>query len=91
MPKFMIKRDISGAGEMSPDELRSAAQTSCAVLRNIGPQIQWVQSFVTDNHIHCIYIAPDEETIIEHARQSGFPANQISRVQAIIDPMTAEA
>jgi cell division inhibitor SulA len=91
MPKYLIKREIPGAGNMSPQDLQGAAQKSCDVLQHLGPQIQWVQSYVTGDHIHCIYIAPSEEAIREHARQSGFPANKIMAVQAIIDPTTAEA
>ncbi len=91
MPKYLIEREIPGAGKMSPQDLRGAAQKSCGVLQDLGPQIQWVQSYVTGDNIHCIYIAPSEEAIREHARQSGFPANKIMEVKAIIDPTTAEA
>ena len=91
MPKYLIEREIPGAGNMSPQDLHSAAQKSCDVLTNLGSHIQWVQSYVTGDHIHCIYIAPSEEAIREHARQSGFPANKIMAVHAIIDPTTAEA
>lgn len=91
MPKYLIEREIPGAGDMSPQDLHGAAQKSCGVLRNMGPQIQWVQSYVTGDNIHCVYIAPNEEAIREHARQSGFPANKIMEVKAIIDPTTAEA
>lgn len=90
MPKYLIKREIPGAGNMSPQDLQGAAQKSCGVLQNLGPQIQWVQSYVTDNATHCIYIAPNEDAIREHAQQSGFPANEIMEIKAIIDPTTAE-
>ena len=90
MPKFVIEREIPGAGNLSPDELRGIAQTSCGVLGGMGPQIQWVQSYVTGDKVYCVYIAPDESMIREHARQGGFPANRISQVSSIIDPNTAE-
>lgn len=90
MPKFVIERELPGAGSLSTDELQGVSQTSCNVLQNLGPQIQWVQSFVTDDKIYCIYIAPDEEIIREHAEQGGFPANKISEVKTVIDPTTAE-
>jgi hypothetical protein len=90
MPKYVIEREIPGAGDMSPEQLQAVSQTSCGVLQNLGPQIQWVQSYVTGNKIYCVYIAPNEEMIREHARQGGFPANQISEIKAIIDPTTAE-
>ena len=91
MPKYVIEREIPGAGKLSSQELQSISQTSCGVLRDLGPEIQWVQSFVTDNKIYCIYIAPDEEIVRKHAQQGGFPANQISQVRSVIDPTTAEA
>jgi predicted Rdx family selenoprotein len=90
MPKFVIEREIPGAGNLSPEELRGISQTSCNVLRSMGPEIQWVQSYVTGDKIYCVYISPDEETIREHARQGGFPANRVSRVATIIDPTTSE-
>jgi len=90
MPKFVIEREMPGAGNMSTEQLHEAAETSCGVLMDMGPQIQWVHSYVTDNKIYCIYNAPDEATIQQHASQSGFPADKISRVRAIIDPTTAE-
>lgn len=90
MPKYIIEREIPGAGQMTPQELQQAAQTSCTVLQSLGPQIQWVQSYVAGDKIYCIYNAPDEEAIREHARQSGFPANHITEVAAIFDPTTAE-
>ncbi len=91
MPKFVIEREIPNAGQLSPDQLQAISQRSCGILRNLGPQIQWVESFVTENKIYCIYIAPDEEIIREHARQGGFPANRVSAVRSVIGPTTAEA
>ena len=91
MPKYVIEREIPNVGELSPEQLQAISQKSCAVLSNLGPQIQWVESYVMDDKIHCIYIAPNEELIREHARQGGFPANRISEVRAIIDPTTAES
>ena len=90
MPKYVIEREIPGAGNMSPEQLHAASQTSCGVLQKMGPQIQWQQSYVTGDKLYCIYIAPNEEMIREHARQGGFPANRISEIKAIIDPTTAE-
>lgn len=90
MPKYVIERDMPGVGNLSAEELKGASQTSCGVLSNLGPQIQWVHSYVTDNKIYCIYNAPDEEMIREHAKQAGFPANSVSEVKTIIDPVTAE-
>jgi len=90
MPKFVIERDIPGAGKLSAQEMQAVSQKSCAVLREMGPQIQWVQSYVTDDKIYCVYVAPNEEAVREHARQGGFPANKVSRVRAMIDPTTAE-
>ena len=90
MPKFVIEREIPGAGNLSGPELQAISQTSCGVLRQMGPQIQWVQSYVTGDKVYCIYIAPNAEMIGEHARQGGFPANRISEIKAIIDPTTAE-
>ena len=90
MPKFVIERDMPGVGNLSQQQLHEAAQTSCNVLMNMGPQIQWIHSYVTDNKIYCIYQAPDEAAVKQHAEQSGFPASKISRVKAIIDPATAE-
>lgn len=91
MPKYVIERDIPDAGKMSAEDLGAVSQKSCAVLRNLGPEIQWVQSFVTDDKIYCVYIARDEQLVREHAQQGGFPANRISQVRSIIDPTTAEA
>lgn len=90
MPKFVIEREIPGAGNLSGDELQGISQTSCGVLREMGPQIQWVQSFVTDDKVYCIYIAPDEDAVREHASKGGFPANSVSEVRSVIDPTTAE-
>ena len=90
MPKYLIRREIPGAGQMNPAELQAASQQSCGALQKLGPQIQWVHSYVSDDHIHCVYIAPNEEMIREHARTSGFPANSIMQVEAVIDPTTAE-
>lgn len=91
MPKFVIERDIPGAGAMSPEQLQGVAEKSCGVLQNLGPRIQWVQSYVTDNKIYCIYIAPNEEMVREHARQGGFPATKVSQIRSIIDPTTSES
>jgi hypothetical protein len=90
MPKYVIERDIPGAGKLSPTELKTISQKSCGVLSKMGPQIQWVQSFVTADKIYCVYIAPNEKAVREHAQQGGFPANRISEVATIIDPTTAE-
>ena len=90
MPKFVIERDIPGAGQLSPETLQAISQKSCGVLHEMGPQIQWVQSYVTDDKIYCIYIAPDEAAVREHAQLGGFPANRISQVRAVIDPTTSE-
>lgn len=90
MPKFVIERDIPAVGSLPMEQLQAISQKSCGVLHDMGPQIQWIQSYVTDDKIYCVYIAPDEETVRRHAEQGGFPANRISRVRAIIDPTTAE-
>jgi hypothetical protein len=90
MPKYVIEREIPGAGDMTGEQLNGVSQTSCNVLRELGPQIQWVQSYVTGDKIYCVYIAPNEEIIREHASRGGFPANKISEVKNIIDPTTAE-
>jgi cell division inhibitor SulA len=90
MPKYVIEREIPGAGKLSAQELKAISQTSCGVLQKLGPQIQWLQSYVTDDKIYCIYIAPSEEMVREHARQGGFPANRVSVVRELIDPTTAE-
>ena len=91
MPKFVIEREIPGAGKLATKELQAISQKSCSVLNAMGPQIQWVHSYVTDDKIYCIYNAPDADTVREHARKGGFPANVVSRVRTIIDPITAEA
>lgn len=88
MPKFIIERDIPGAGKLSQDELRAISQKSCGILRNMGPQIQWLHSYVTGDKIYCIYLADNEQAIREHAEQGGFPANRIEEVTTIIDPST---
>ena len=90
MPKFVIEREIPGAGKLSPQELKAISQKSCGVLSKMGPQIQWVESFVTGDKVYCIYVAPDEKTVREHAQQGGFPANRVSQVMSRIDPTTAE-
>ena len=90
MPKFVIEREIPGVGTFSAGQLQAVSQASCGVLRELGPQIQWVQSFVTDDKIYCIYNAPDEATVRKHAAMGGFPANAVSQVRAVIDPTTAE-
>jgi hypothetical protein len=90
MPKYVIEREIPGAGKLSPEQLKGISQTSCGVLSKMGPQIQWVHSYVTNDKIYCIYNAANEEMVREHAKQGGFPANSVSEVAAIIDPTTAE-
>jgi len=90
MPKYVIEREIPGAGKFTPQELQAISQKSCGVLRNLGTQIQWVQSYVTDDKVYCVYIAPNEKTVRDHASQGGFPANRISEVKSMIDPTTAE-
>jgi hypothetical protein len=90
MPKFVIEREIPSAGKLSAEQLQAISQTSCGVLRDMGPQIQWVHSYVTDDKIYCVYIAPDEEAVRKHAQAGGFPANKVSQVRAVIDPTTAE-
>jgi Protein of unknown function (DUF4242) len=90
MPKYVIEREIQGAGNLSQDQLQGISQKSCGVLKNLGPQIQWVQSYVTDDKVYCVYIAPNEAMVREHAKQGGFPANRVSEVKNIIDPTTAE-
>jgi hypothetical protein len=91
MPKYIIEREIAGAGKLTPEQLRGVSQKSCGVLKKLGPQIQWLESYVTDDKVYCVYIAPDEATVREHAKQGGFPANRVSEVRGIIDPTTAEA
>jgi hypothetical protein len=90
MPKYVIEREIPGAGNIPPADLQAISQKSCSVLQGLGPQIQWVESFVTDDKIYCIYIAPNKEMVLEHAKQGGFPANSVAEVKTMIDPTTAE-
>ena len=90
MPRYVIERDIPGAGQLSADELKAIAQKSCAVLEDLGPAIQWQQSYVTGDKVYCVYIAPDEQLIREHAQRGGFPVDRVSEVAAVIDPVTAE-
>ena len=90
MPKFLIEREIPGAGELSAEELQAISQKSCGVLREMGPQIQWVESYVTGDKVYCVYIAPDEAAVREHATRGGFPANRVSEIKRMIDPTTAE-
>ena len=90
MPKFVIEREIPGAGKLSAADLQAISQKSCGVLQNMGPKIQWLHSYVTDDKIYCVYIAPDEATVREHAKQGGFPANRVSRLATMIDPTTSE-
>jgi hypothetical protein len=90
MPKFVIEREVPGAGKLAPEQLKALSQKSCNVLRDLGPQIQWLQSYVTDDKLYCVYIAPDEATIRKHAQMGGFPANNIAQVRSTIDPTTAE-
>jgi hypothetical protein len=90
MPKYLIEREIPGAGKLTAVELKGISQTSCGVLSKMGPQIQWQQSYVTGDKVYCVYIAPNEEMVREHAKQGGFPANRVSEITGIIDPTTAE-
>lgn len=89
MPKFVIEREIPGAGQLDPETLKAISQKSCSVLRNLGPEIQWIQSYVTADKIYCVYIAPNEELIRRHAAEGGFPANAVNEVKTVIDPTTA--
>ena len=91
MPKYIIERNIPGAGKLTPAELTAISQKSCGVLQQMGPRIQWLQSYVTGDKVYCVYIAPNEEMVREHARQGGFPANSVAEVKTIIDPTTSEA
>jgi hypothetical protein len=91
MPKYVIEREVPNAGKMSATELQAISRKSCGALRNLGPQIQWLQSHVTDDKIYCVYIAPNKQVVEEHAKQGGFPADRISEVKSMIDPTTAEA
>jgi hypothetical protein len=90
MPKYLIEREIPGAGNLSKSDLQAISQTSCGVLQKMGPEIQWVESYVTGDKVYCVYISPNEEMIREHAQQGGFPANRISEIKSVIDPTTAE-
>ena len=90
MPKYVIEREIPGAGKLTAEQLQGIAQKSCGVLRNMGPQIQWLHSYVTDDKIYCVYIAPNEESVRKHAEQGGFPANRIPQIRRMIDPTTSE-
>ena len=90
MPKYVIEREIPGAGKLTQEQLKNISQTSCRVLQNLGPEINWVHSYVTEDKIYCVYIAPNKEMILEHAKQGGFPANSVSEVSTIIDPTTTE-
>ena len=90
MPKYVIERELPGAGRLSKEQLQGISEKSCGVLRHLGPQIQWVTSYVTEDKIYCVYIAPNAEIIREHAKQGGFPANKVSEVRSVIDPTTAE-
>jgi hypothetical protein len=90
MPKYVIEREVPDAGKLSQEQIQAISQTSCGVLKNMGPQIQWVESFVTPDKIYCIYIAPNEAMVREHAKQGGFPANRVSEVKRMIDPTSAE-
>jgi hypothetical protein len=90
MPKYVIEREMPGAGKLSPQELKAASQTSCNVLRDMGPTIQWIHSYVTDDKLYCVYLAPNEDMVREHAKKGGFPANRVSRVRTMIEPTTAE-
>lgn len=90
MPKYIIERELPGAGDLGADQIQGISQKSCQVLKDLGPQIQWVESFVTDDKIYCVYIAPNRELILKHAQEGGFPANKISEVRRMIDPTSAE-
>jgi hypothetical protein len=90
MPQFVIEREMPGAGALGAEDLKGASQASCSVLRELGPEIQWVHSYVTDNKIYCIYRSPSEELIRQHAETAGFPANSVQEVRSVIDPTTAE-
>ncbi len=91
MPKYIIEREIPGAGKLTSEQLHGISQKSCSVLKDLGPQIQWIESFVTDDKIYCVYLAPNEAMVHEHAKRGGFPANRVSAVRRMIDPTTAEA
>jgi hypothetical protein len=91
MPKYIIEREIAGAGQLTADQLQAVSHQSCSVLGKLGPQIQWVESYVTDDKVYCVYIAPNEELVRAHAQQGGFPANRVAAIRRIIDPTTAES
>ena len=91
MPKYVIEREIPGAGKLSAQQLNAISQKSCSVIKALGPQIQWIESYVTDDKVYCVYIAPNEALVREHAKQGGFPANRVSQIRGMIDPTTAEA
>ncbi len=91
MPKYLIERELPGAGKLSPAELKAIAQKSCGVIRNIGPSIQWIESYVTDDKIYCVYFADSEALVRQHAKEGGFPANRVSEIRSTIDPGTAES
>lgn len=90
MPKFIIEREIDGAGQLTASQLQDTSQQSCDILRQLGPDVQWIESYVTDNKVYCVYIAPDEKHILDHAERLGLPANQVNKVHRMIDPTTAE-
>ena len=90
MPKYLIERELPGAGKLSQDQLKAISQKSCGVLSSLGPQIQWIHSYVTGDKIYCVYRSPNEEMVREHAKQGGFPANKVSEIKTVIDPSTAE-
>jgi hypothetical protein len=90
MPKFLIEREVPGAGQLTPLELQSLARRSVGVLRQLGPEIQWVESYITGNNLYCVYVAPDEEMVREHGRLGGFPVNRVTQINQMIDPTTAE-
>ncbi len=90
MPKYIIEREIPDAGSLTAADLQGISQKSCSILKNMGPQIQWVESFVTDNKVYCTYIAPNEDEIRKHAQEGGFPANSIAEIKSVIDPTTSE-
>lgn len=90
MPKYLIERELPGAGSLTPDQLQAVSQKSCAVLQKLGPQVQWLHSYVTGDKIYCVYIAPSEDLVRRHAQEGGFPANRVSEIRSVIDPTTAE-
>jgi hypothetical protein len=90
MPRYVIERELPGAGKLGTDDLHSISQKSCGVIKELGPSIQWVESFVTENKIYCVYIAPNKELLMEHASKGGFPANRVEEIKNVISPVTAE-